>query len=95
MVNTLLFTDNQDHIECSWMGFHDPESKISHFVIGIGPEEGFDTVYAFTELSGETSRHRAEGNIFTTTLPRTLCTMSLILLISMHFKCVKYYFLEQ
>ncbi|XP_078658230.1 uncharacterized protein LOC144903713 [Branchiostoma floridae x Branchiostoma belcheri] len=41
-----------DEFRCSWHGFRDDESYIDHFLFGVGTEEGDDSVFPFTRVSG-------------------------------------------
>ncbi|KAI8510725.1 hypothetical protein Bbelb_116410, partial [Branchiostoma belcheri] len=42
-------------IVCTWTGFHDKESDISHYVFGVGTDEGDDSIYNFTLVSADLS----------------------------------------
>ncbi|XP_078578634.1 uncharacterized protein LOC144863382 [Branchiostoma floridae x Branchiostoma japonicum] len=42
-------------ISCSWAGFHGKESDISHYVFGLGTDEGDDSIYNFTPVPADLS----------------------------------------
>ncbi|XP_078585863.1 uncharacterized protein LOC144867674 [Branchiostoma floridae x Branchiostoma japonicum] len=50
-----------DELLCTWRGFRDDESYIHHFLFGVGTEEGDDSVFPFTEVSGTSERFKAKG----------------------------------
>ncbi|KAI8485273.1 hypothetical protein Bbelb_370200 [Branchiostoma belcheri] len=50
-----------DELQCTWYGFRDDQSYISHFLFGVGTEEGDDSVFPFTRLSGTADRFKAKG----------------------------------
>ncbi|XP_078575736.1 uncharacterized protein LOC144861641 [Branchiostoma floridae x Branchiostoma japonicum] len=50
-----------DEFQCTWHGFRDEESRIDHFLFGVGTEEGDDFVFPFTRVSGKADRFKAKG----------------------------------
>ncbi|XP_019624877.1 PREDICTED: uncharacterized protein LOC109470382 isoform X2 [Branchiostoma belcheri] len=50
-----------DELQCTWYGFRDDQSFIDHFLFGVGTEEGDDSVFPFTRLSGTADRFKAKG----------------------------------
>ncbi|XP_066299088.1 uncharacterized protein [Branchiostoma lanceolatum] len=50
-----------DEFRCTWHGFRDEESHIDHFRFGVGTEEGDDSVFPFTRVSGQADRFKAKG----------------------------------
>ncbi|KAI8519526.1 hypothetical protein Bbelb_027830 [Branchiostoma belcheri] len=50
-----------DELQCTWHGFRDDQSYIDHFMFGVGTEEGGDSVFPFTRLSGTADRFKAKG----------------------------------
>ncbi|XP_078573994.1 uncharacterized protein LOC144860567 isoform X3 [Branchiostoma floridae x Branchiostoma japonicum] len=50
-----------DELQCTWHGFRDEESHINHFLFGVGTEEGDDSIFPFTRVSGKADRFKAKG----------------------------------
>ncbi|XP_066298079.1 uncharacterized protein [Branchiostoma lanceolatum] len=50
-----------DELRCTWHGFRDEQSHIDHFRFGVGTEEGDDSVFPFTRVSGKADRFKAKG----------------------------------
>ncbi|XP_035698714.1 uncharacterized protein LOC118431579 [Branchiostoma floridae] len=50
-----------DELSCTWHGFRDEESHIHHFLFGVGTEEGDDSIFPFTRVSGKADRFKAKG----------------------------------
>ncbi|XP_078658229.1 uncharacterized protein LOC144903712 [Branchiostoma floridae x Branchiostoma belcheri] len=50
-----------DELHCGWHGFRDDQSYISHFLFGVGTEEGDDSVFPFTRVAGTADRFKAKG----------------------------------
>ncbi|XP_070573546.1 uncharacterized protein [Ptychodera flava] len=55
------FITTTDDLKCTWSGFYDAESGISHYMFAIGVEEEDDSIYPFTTVAASLNEHIASG----------------------------------